>query len=48
MSRTLSAPADIQHLVMEGASWDLYERLLADIGDRPMRVTYDQGRRIRR
>jgi Uma2 family endonuclease len=29
---------------MEDASWDLYEKLLRDIGDRPIRVTYDDGR----
>jgi Uma2 family endonuclease len=49
MTRTLSRPraeplADFQHFVMEDASWDLYEKLLRDIGDRPIRVTYDQGR----
>lgn len=49
MSRTLSHPPvididDIQHFVMEDASWELYEKLLHDIGDRPIRVTYDHGR----
>lgn len=49
MTRTLSEPraeslADFQHFVLEDASWDLYEKLLRDIGDRPIRVTYDQGR----
>ena len=49
MTRTLSHPPalsfdDIQHFVMEDASWDLYEKLLRDIGDRPIRVTYDDGR----
>ncbi len=49
MSRTLSHPPiisldDIQHFVMEDASWGLYERLLRDIGGRPIRVTYDDGR----
>jgi len=29
---------------MEDASWELYEKLLKDIGNRPIRVTYDQGR----
>ena len=53
MSRTLSRPPQppaavsldgVQHFVLEGASWDFYERLLREIGDRPIRVTYDQGR----
>jgi len=49
MSRTLSHPAAIsldcvQHFVLEDASWELYEKLLRDIGDRPIRVTYDDGR----
>src|SRR5437016_4133384 len=49
MSRTLSHPPvipldDIQHFVLEDATWDLYEKLLRDIGNRPIRVTYDEGR----
>lgn len=49
MSRTLSHPSavalqDVQHFVLEDASWELYEKLLRDIGDRPIRVTYDGGR----
>ena len=35
---------DIQHLVLEDASWELYEKLLRDIGDRPIRINYDEGR----
>lgn len=34
----------IQHFVLEDASWEFYERLLKEIGDRPIRVTYDNGR----
>lgn len=34
----------VQHFVLEEASWELYEKLLRDIGDRPVRVTYDGGR----
>lgn len=49
MTRTLTHLAtddldDVQHFVMEEASWALYERLLREIGDRPIRVTYDDGR----
>jgi Uma2 family endonuclease len=51
MSRTLSkspiSPAsleDTQHLLLEGISWDLYEKLLAEIGDRAIRMTYDEER----
>lgn len=44
-SRNALVPLDeVQHFVMEGASWELYERLLRDIGNRPIRVTYDEGR----
>jgi Uma2 family endonuclease len=35
---------DVQHIVLEDASWQLYEALLRDIGDRPIRINYDQGR----
>src|SRR4051812_49434504 len=35
---------DMQHIVLEGASWQLYERLLREVGDRPVRINYDQGR----
>ena len=35
---------DIQHFVMDDASWELYERLLREIGNRPIRITYDNGR----
>jgi Uma2 family endonuclease len=52
MTRTLSQPLnvsptqldEVEHFVLEGASWQLYEKLLKDIGDRPIRVTYDDGR----
>jgi Uma2 family endonuclease len=49
MSRTLSPPATIsldhiQHCLMEEVSWESYEKLLRDIGNRPIRVTYDEGR----
>jgi len=44
-SSTLSASSleDLQHFVLEGASWTFYEQLLREIGNRPIRVTYDDG-----
>ncbi len=49
MSRAISNPStvlldEVQHFVLEDASWELYEKLLKDIGNRPIRVTYDEGR----
>jgi len=35
---------DVQHLVLENVDWELYESLLRNIGDRPIQLTYDQGR----
>ena len=35
--------AEQQHVAFDGASWRLYERLLKDIGNRPIRVTYYRG-----
>jgi Uma2 family endonuclease len=35
---------DIQHFVLEDANWDLYEQLLKVVGNRPVRITYDDGR----
>src|SRR6478736_4998961 len=35
---------DIQHIVLENATWELYDQLLREIGDRPIRINYDQGR----
>src|SRR4051794_25707566 len=52
MTRLLSRPPtregssldDVQHLVLENVDWDLYESLLRSVGDRPIQLTYDQGR----
>src|SRR5438552_134276 len=33
-----------EHLVLENASWELYEQLLRETADRRLRITYDQGR----
>jgi Uma2 family endonuclease len=35
--------AEQQHIVLHDVSWDFYERLLEEIGDRPTRVTFDEG-----
>ncbi len=35
--------AERQHIVLDDMSWDFYERLLEEIGDRPLRVTFDEG-----
>jgi Uma2 family endonuclease len=35
---------DQQHLVMHDVSWSFYEDLLAQIENRPLRVTFDHGR----
>ena len=52
MSRAIAHPPNpsapsldaVQHFVLEDASWELYEKLLREIGDRRTRLTYDQGR----
>jgi Uma2 family endonuclease len=35
---------DVQHFVIEDATWELYETLLRTVGNRPVRITYDNGR----
>lgn len=30
--------------MLDGVSWEQYEQLLRDLGDRPIRVTYDRGK----
>src|SRR4051812_24072864 len=53
MSRTLSqlpkrlekwAFNEVQHIVLDDVSWAFYEHVLKEIGDRQIRVTYDDGR----
>jgi Uma2 family endonuclease len=34
----------IEHLVLENASWELYEQLRRETEDRHLQITYDQGR----
>lgn len=33
-----------QHVVLDGVTWEQYEQLLRDLGDRQVRVTYDEGK----
>lgn len=40
-AQTLSPPEQIVQL--SGISWQTYENLLAEIGDRPIRLTYNRG-----
>ena len=35
--------ADQQHMVLDGVSWPLYEQLLSEMGNRPVRMTFDNG-----
>jgi Uma2 family endonuclease len=34
---------DQQHIVLDFISWDFYERLVKEVADRPIRITYDSG-----
>ncbi|HEV8290326.1 MAG TPA: Uma2 family endonuclease [Tepidisphaeraceae bacterium] len=34
---------EVQHFVLDCVTWNFYERLLREIGDRPIRVTFDEG-----
>jgi Uma2 family endonuclease len=33
----------VEHLILDGVSWELYEHLLKVVGNRPLRLTYDNG-----
>src|SRR4051794_36538597 len=35
---------DVEHVVLEDASWELYTQLLQNIGNRNIRISYDNGR----
>jgi Uma2 family endonuclease len=35
--------ADQRHIVLDHVSWDFYERVLEEVGNRPIRVTFDEG-----
>ena len=41
LTRPTSLP---QHIVLDDISWNFYEQTLAEIGNRPIRVTYCDGR----
>ena len=50
MTRLASKPPEptisldeAQHFVLDNVSWAFYERLLKEIGNRPIRVTFDTG-----
>jgi Uma2 family endonuclease len=34
---------ELQHLVLTDVSWQLYDKLLEEVGERPIRITYHQG-----
>src|SRR2546423_15264075 len=34
---------EVEYLMLEGVSWELYEHLLKVVGDRQLRLTYDNG-----
>src|SRR5215212_524644 len=34
---------EVQHFVLDGVTWDFYERLLKEVGPRQIRTTYDNG-----
>src|SRR3954471_24340952 len=34
---------DQQHIVLDDVSWEFYERVLEEIGNRPIRVTFSDG-----
>lgn len=46
MSIAPAAPSPASYarrVVLDNVSWDLYEHLLAEIGERPIHLTFDQG-----
>jgi len=34
---------EVEHLFLEGVSWELYEHLLKVVGERPLQLTYNNG-----
>ena len=43
VSKSAPVPTMPQHVVLEGITFDTYERLLEDLGERQIRLTYDRG-----
>jgi len=43
VATTQNSLIDQQHIVLDDVSWEFYEHLLEEVGDRPIRVTYDSG-----
>jgi Uma2 family endonuclease len=44
MTRAEPIPlTDQQHIVLDDVSWELYEHLLREVGDRAIRLTYSEG-----
>ena len=41
---TVAYPSAERRVVIDGVSWQLYQQMLAEIGDGHTRLTYDQGR----
>lgn len=43
MATTLTKPGVAERVVLRGVSWELYERILSEIGDQHLFLTYDEG-----
>jgi Uma2 family endonuclease len=43
LSSARDSLVDQQHIVLDDVSWEFYQHLLDEVGDRPIRVTYDSG-----
>jgi Uma2 family endonuclease len=43
LATTQNSLVDQQHIVLDDVSWEFYEHLLEEVGDRPIRITYDSG-----
>jgi len=43
MNQTLVPFSSAQHLVLDNVSWSFYEKVLEEVGDGSVRVTFDDG-----